>query len=80
MRAANTGISALFDARGHELARLELGKTGVLVEELPGSLPATLYAHLGLIIPITLSLLVIFAAASHTAIGRWRALLRSKNL
>ena len=28
MRAANTGISAAFDARGHELARLGMQQTG----------------------------------------------------
>lgn len=55
MRAANTGISAAFDARGHELGRLGMLQTGVLKVTLPSPLPATPYAHLGLWIPAILS-------------------------
>jgi len=51
LRAANTGISAAFDPRGHELARLGMERTGVLVVDLPPALPATLLARLGLCIP-----------------------------
>jgi apolipoprotein N-acyltransferase len=51
LRAANTGISAAFDPRGHELARLGMERTGVLVVDLPPALPATLFARLGLRIP-----------------------------
>ncbi len=51
MRAANTGISTAFDARGHELARLGMRRTGILVVALPAPLPATLYARLGLALP-----------------------------
>lgn len=50
-RAANTGISALFDARGHEVVRLGLGVTGMEVAELPGPLPPTLFSRFGLLIP-----------------------------
>ncbi len=39
MRAANTGISAGFDAHGHELGRLGLDEAGSLVLALPGDLP-----------------------------------------
>jgi apolipoprotein N-acyltransferase len=51
LRAANTGISAAFDARGHELARLGLGRTGTLEVPLPPPLPPTLFARFGLLIP-----------------------------
>ena len=45
MRAANTGISAGFDAYGHELGRLGLGVPGVLVLPVPGALPTTPFAR-----------------------------------
>jgi apolipoprotein N-acyltransferase len=51
MRAANTGISAAFDGRGHELGRIEMLQTGYLGVTLPLPLPATLYARFGLWIP-----------------------------
>jgi apolipoprotein N-acyltransferase len=55
MRAANTGITAGFDAFGRELGRLGLGRTGVLVLKLPGALPPTLFARFGLPIPALLA-------------------------
>jgi apolipoprotein N-acyltransferase len=51
MRAANTGISAGFDARGHELGRLNPQVTGILPLRLPGILPVPLYARVGLLLP-----------------------------
>lgn len=51
MRAANTGISAAFDARGHELGRIGMLQTGFLSVTLPLPLPTTLYARFGLWIP-----------------------------
>jgi apolipoprotein N-acyltransferase len=54
MRAANTGISAGFDAHGHELGRLGLNEAGTLVLRLPGDLPQTIYARLGLAVPAVL--------------------------
>jgi apolipoprotein N-acyltransferase len=57
LRAANTGITAGFDAHGHELGRLPMGTPGVLVLNLPGPLPATLFARFGLLIPGVLALL-----------------------
>ena len=53
-RAANTGISAMFDARGHETGRLAYGVTGVLVRGLPGALPPTLFARFGNLVPLLL--------------------------
>ncbi|GGD38183.1 apolipoprotein N-acyltransferase [Sinisalibacter lacisalsi] len=46
-RAANTGVSAVIDARGGLLATLPLGQDGKLDVDLPGALPATLYARFG---------------------------------
>ena len=57
MRAANTGISAGFDAYGRELGRLGMGEQGVLVIELPGFLPPTLSSHYALWTPFALALL-----------------------
>jgi apolipoprotein N-acyltransferase len=59
LRAANTGISAAFDAFGHEMARLGLGKTGYLVVSLPPALPRTLFARGGLAIPGALAVLAL---------------------
>ncbi len=56
LRAANTGITAAIDARGHELGRIGLDRPGVLVVGLPGKLPATPYARAGLALPLGLSL------------------------
>ncbi len=50
-RAANTGISALFDSYGRELGRLGLGSPGVVVVALPGPLPPPPFARFGLMLP-----------------------------
>jgi len=41
VRAANTGISGVFDPYGREIARLGLGRTGVLDSKLPRKLATT---------------------------------------
>jgi apolipoprotein N-acyltransferase len=56
LRAANTGITAAFDARGHELARLGRAMPGTLVVPLPPALPATPFACFGLVIPVLFSI------------------------
>jgi apolipoprotein N-acyltransferase len=61
MRAANTGITAGFDAQGRELGRIPMRETGTLPLTLPGAAPETLFARYGLLIPITLSLVAILA-------------------
>jgi apolipoprotein N-acyltransferase len=55
LRAANTGITAAFDARGHELVRLERAIAGTLVVPLPSAVPATPFARFGLVIPLLLA-------------------------
>ncbi len=56
VRAAQTGISAVFDARGRRLAQLGLGQTGTLTEWLPAPELPTLSARYGLLIPLILAL------------------------
>jgi apolipoprotein N-acyltransferase len=59
MRAANTGISAGFDAKGHELGRLEMQTTGVLPVHLPPAIGLPLYARIGLLLPGGVAALVL---------------------
>lgn len=47
LRAANTGVSAVIDARGRVLQELPLGTSGQLTARLPGVLAPTPYARLG---------------------------------
>ncbi len=56
-RDANSGITAVIDSFGHVVSSLPLGAEGVLVTALPGALPATLYARLGLTLPALLAVL-----------------------
>lgn len=62
IRAAQTGISAVFDASGRELRRLGLGTTGTLAGWLPGAASPTLFSRWGLLIPGLLSLVVALPA------------------
>jgi len=55
LRAANTGITAAFDGRGHELSRLPMNRPGILVVGLPGALDRTPYARVGLLLPLGLA-------------------------
>lgn len=47
VRVANTGVTAVYDARGRITARLPFGTQGHLDAALPGALPQTLYARWG---------------------------------
>jgi apolipoprotein N-acyltransferase len=47
VRAANTGISAVIDPVGRNIARLGLGVEGVLDSALPTAIAPTIYARLG---------------------------------
>ena len=47
VRSANTGISAMIDARGRITGALPLGQAGALVLPLPEPLPPTLYRRTG---------------------------------
>ncbi|MBY0421293.1 MAG: apolipoprotein N-acyltransferase [Parvularculaceae bacterium] len=46
-RSANSGVSALIDARGRYVAKIPLYKTGVFEAPLPKPAPATLYSRVG---------------------------------
>ncbi|MEX0971249.1 MAG: apolipoprotein N-acyltransferase [Paracoccaceae bacterium] len=59
-RVANTGVSAMIDARGHIRAETRLGEMAALDARLPGALPPTLYSLTG-DWPVAL-LLCVFAA------------------
>jgi apolipoprotein N-acyltransferase len=47
LRAANTGMSAAFDARGRQLERLPLAEAGVFSLPLPAALPPRFYSRYG---------------------------------
>jgi apolipoprotein N-acyltransferase len=47
VRAANTGVSAMIDAKGRIVAQLALGVDGVLDVALPKDLPPTVYVRWG---------------------------------
>jgi apolipoprotein N-acyltransferase len=72
LRAANTGISAVINSHGKVVARLGLGVQGVLVAPVPGDLPPTLFARLGLPAP---ALLAIVSCAAGLGFRRRRPFL-----
>lgn len=47
IRAANTGISAVFDSYGRSIAILPLNSQGVIDTDMPGAMPPTLYSQYG---------------------------------
>jgi apolipoprotein N-acyltransferase len=72
IRAANTGVSAVIDARGEIVAQLGLGETGFLDAALPPGLPrATLYARTGDWLA-TLMLVLLLSAAIGLARAKGR--------
>jgi apolipoprotein N-acyltransferase len=64
VRAANTGISAMIDSHGMVVANLGLDRQGVLVADIPGYLPATLFSRLGLWMPAIFSILSCIAGSA----------------
>jgi apolipoprotein N-acyltransferase len=54
LRAAQTGISAVFDARGRTVASMALAETGVVLAPLPQAATPTPFARFGLAIPLGL--------------------------
>jgi len=51
-RAANTGISAVFDGLGREIARLDLGEQGIVDAGLPEATAITPYGRWGNLAPL----------------------------
>lgn len=74
LRAANTGISAAFDARGHELGRIGMQTSGSLTVALPGALPPTPFAQLGLWVPVVAGFIALGTGLAARAIlsANWR--------
>ena len=71
VRAANTGISAVIDARGRVLDSLPLGTAGHLDAALPGALAPTIYARWG---DAPVVLLLILSAAGLIMTRRAKAI------
>jgi apolipoprotein N-acyltransferase len=74
-RSANTGISALIDARGRVVESLPMGAEGVIDAPLPGSLPPTRYARVGdgpVVEGLFAALALLFAAALKSRVDRGR--------
>ncbi len=70
IRSANNGISAVIDARGQTVARLELNVIGVTDAVLPGVLPRPPYARFGdLLFAILLLMVVTWLFAMRTGAG-----------
>ena len=74
VRVANTGVSAVVDARGRVLSSLPLNRMGHLDSRLPVALPPTPYARFGGWIAAALWLVAsgFFAAAALSRIDRTR--------
>jgi apolipoprotein N-acyltransferase len=67
VRVANNGISAMIDASGRVLARLELDQRGVIDTPVPASAAPPLYARYGDIL-----FLLCWLAGSIYLCFRWR--------
>ena len=76
LRAANTGVSAVIDARGRVTAMLPLNTAGALDAPLPVALPPSLYARTG---DTPIIFLVLLATAALLAKACWPQALRPGN-
>ncbi|MDW8442930.1 MAG: apolipoprotein N-acyltransferase [Acetobacteraceae bacterium] len=63
VRAANTGVSAVFDSRGRTVARLGLNETGVIAAPLPSPGEHTPFARFGLVLPLSVAVACLAGAA-----------------
>jgi apolipoprotein N-acyltransferase len=72
VRAANTGISAVFDSRGRTVARLGLGATGVVAAPLPASAPPTLFAQTGVWVPAMLAMFALVGGLAQRRVAFMR--------
>lgn len=69
-RAAQTGISAVFDSRGRTVARMGLAESGVVLAPLPRAGDTTPAARLGLTMPLLLLATMSTAAVLGTRRGK----------
>ena len=65
VRVANTGISAVIDARGRIVTSLPLGQGGYVDAALPPTAPPTLYSRTG-DLPVLVMLLVVLGGLALT--------------
>ncbi|HLZ04641.1 MAG TPA: apolipoprotein N-acyltransferase [Bradyrhizobium sp.] len=72
VRAANTGISAVIDPLGRDVARLGLGLEGVLDSPLPSAIPPTIYARTG-DIPAAILIAVALVFVVRRRMTKWAA-------
>jgi len=71
VRAAQTGISAVFDGRGRTVASMGLAETGVVLAPLPRAVEPTPIARLGLALPLgELALLFLIAVLGNRRLRR----------
>lgn len=63
-RAANTGISAVYDGRGHLLHSLGWNRTAAFAVPLPAPLPATLFGLHGQTIPLSACIILLVVCIS----------------
>ena len=63
VRVANTGVTAVYDARGRVVAALDFQEPGAMTLTLPGALPATVYARWGEV-PVLMLLIGLGLAAT----------------
>lgn len=61
VRAANTGVSAVFDSRGRTVARLGLNETGVVAAPLPAPGARTPFARFGPALPAGVAVICLAA-------------------
>lgn len=64
LRGTLDGISGVISARGEVLDSMEVGEEGVIVANIPHSLPPTLFARFGLLLPFGLAVFL-------SAVGIW---------
>jgi apolipoprotein N-acyltransferase len=69
VRSANTGISAVVDAHGREVASLGLGESGIIDAKLPAPLPPTLYSRTGDLPALIAVVFLLFFGASRRFLG-----------
>ena len=62
VRAANSGISAIVDAKGRVIASLGLGETGIVDGQLPAAPPPTPYARFGDLVFLSMLFVIGIAA------------------
>jgi apolipoprotein N-acyltransferase len=69
-RAAQTGISAVFDSRGRTVARMGLAEAGLVLAPLPRAGAPTVFSRIGLAAPLMLLVVAALAAVLATRRGQ----------